>query len=84
MKYKIKKGLIFEKKGKKIIIFDSNSSTLMELNETASFIFEKIKRRTDTEIIIKLMVKKYWLPNKQALIDLGALLKKLKKEKIIN
>lgn len=83
MKYKIKKGLIYEKKGKKITIFDPDKSTLMELNETAYYIFEKLKKGITVDKIIALMIEKYNLTIKKSTNDVKNLTSKLLKEGVI-
>ncbi|MFA6081291.1 MAG: PqqD family protein [Patescibacteria group bacterium] len=83
MKYKIKKGLIYEKKGKKITIFDPDKSTIIELNETACYIFEKLKKRIMVNKIITLMVEKYNLTIKKGENDVKNLILKLLKEEVI-
>ncbi|MFA5770292.1 MAG: PqqD family protein [Patescibacteria group bacterium] len=59
MQYKIKRGLIFEKKGSKITIFDPEKSILYQFNETASFIFSKLKLGWQKEKIINVLIDKY-------------------------
>jgi hypothetical protein len=68
MKYKIKKGLIFEKKGSKITIFDPEKFLLYELNETSSFIFSKLgqgfkKKQITIDLAAKYEIKKDKIEN---------------------
>ena len=65
MKYKIKKNLIFEKKTKKITIFDSEKSIIYELNEIGSLILKKIKNGKTTEEISNILEKKFIEKNPQ-------------------
>lgn len=83
MKYKIKKGLIFEKKGKKITIFDSEKSILITLNETASFILKKIIKGSTEAKLLEFMISNYKIEQKVAKMDLLEFLKELKKNTII-
>jgi hypothetical protein len=83
MKYKIKKGLIYERKGKKITIFDPDKSTIMELNETAIFILNQIKKNLDIKKIINILAKEYDMKETELYKDVNIFLKDLKKNKII-
>lgn len=83
MKYKVKQDLIMGKNKGRIDIFIPERSIILSLNETASLIFEKLKKGIDAKTIVNLVVKKYKTTNKQALTDLKSLFKKLEKEKII-
>ncbi len=82
-KYKLKKGLISEKLDGKIVIFDSDKSILYTLNETAGFIFEKLKKGIDKEKIVELLVKKYQVKRERVQKDLKDLIENLKKKNII-
>lgn len=84
MKYKINKGFIIQKLDDKTVIFDSDSSTLFTFNETASYIFKKIKAGKNEEKIIDLVVKKYQIKPEKAKKDLKDLLAELRKKKIIS
>lgn len=83
MGYKIKKSLILEKKGQKITIFDPDRSTLLELNETASFIFKKITKGVTEEKILNLLMKHYKIEKNIAKKDLTKTINKFKKKNII-
>jgi uncharacterized protein YktA (UPF0223 family) len=83
-KYKILKGFIFEKTDdKKMIIFDQEKSKMLTFNQTASFIFERLKRGYDEKSITKALLKKYKVGEKQARRDVKEIISKLKKRKII-
>ena len=84
MKYKINKGLITQKLDDKTVIFDGDESILYTFNETASYIFKKIKSGEDEERIIDLIVKRYQIKPEKVKKDLKDLLVDLKKKKIIS
>lgn len=83
MSYKIQKGLIFEKIGKDTVIFDAEKSVLYTLNETASEIFNLLKKGLKEEKIIEKMIKKYQVKKEKAEKDLKELIEDLKKKEII-
>ena len=83
MKYKINKGLITQKIDNKTVIFDSEESVLYTFNETASYVFKKIKAGEDEEKIIDLVVKKYQIKPEKAKKDLNEIIADLEKKKII-
>lgn len=83
MAYKINKGFIVQKLDGKITIFDGEESALYTLNETASFIFEKLKKNWDTTQIVESLVKIYKIKEKKAKTDVKDLLTELKRRKII-
>jgi hypothetical protein len=83
MKYKINKGLITEKLDDKTVIFDGDESVLYTFNETASYIFKKLKQGKNEKEIISLLVKRYKITEEKAKKDLEDLLADLKKKKII-
>ncbi|MCS7093528.1 MAG: PqqD family protein [Patescibacteria group bacterium] len=77
------KGLIIQKLDKKIIIFDSDNSTLFTLNETASLIFDKLKKKCPKEKIIDYLLKKYQVRKERIERDIDEFIEELKKRKII-
>lgn len=81
--YKINKGFVIEKIEKKITIFDPEESVLYTFNETASFIFQKIKSGLDKNEIIKKIIKRYQISREKAEKDFEELISDLKKKKII-
>jgi len=83
MKYKINKGYIVQKLDNKTVIFDGEQSVLYTFNETASFIFQKIKSAMDDYKIIEVLANKYSITASQAKNDLQRLIKDLKRKKII-
>ena len=82
--YKINKGFITQKIDGKITIFDGEKSQLITFNETATFIFERIKRKVDTEKIIDLIVKKYKVKPEKIKKDFVKLISELKSLKIVS
>jgi hypothetical protein len=84
IKYKINKGLIQQKLGDKTVIFDGEESLLYTFNETASFIFQKLKLGWDEIKIIDGLVKKYQIKEKRAERDFNELVSDLVKKKIIS
>lgn len=81
--YKINKGFIVQKAGRKITIFDTESSVLYSFNETASFIFQKLKSKKREEEIVQLLVTYYKVKEEKAAEDVNQLLKQLIAQKII-
>jgi len=82
-KYKITKGLILQKLENKTVVFDSDESVLYTFNETASFIFSKLKLGWDEEKISQGLLKKYKVTRINAKKDIKELINKLGKKMII-
>jgi len=82
-KYRIKKGLISEKLSSKITIFDGDKSVLYTLNDSASFIFQKIKNGHDKKKIIDALAKHYDIRHEKAEKDVNELINDLIVRKII-
>ena len=82
-KYKINKGFITQKVGKKITIFDAETSTLFTFNETASFIFVKLNDGVSPDEIVRLLIKKFSLSEKKATKDVADFISQLLQEQII-
>ncbi|EKE14680.1 MAG: hypothetical protein ACD_12C00344G0002, partial [uncultured bacterium] len=59
MSYKVPKDLIFEKKVKKVTIFDTGKSTIYELNDLGSFIFKELLKGKNEEKIAEIIMKNY-------------------------
>lgn len=83
MKYKINKGFIVQKIDNELVIFDGEESVLYTLNETAAFIFQKLKRGLSEEKIVEAMVKKYDVDKERVKRDVRRIIKRLGKNKII-
>ena len=84
MKYKINKGFVAEKIEGKTIIFDEDKSVLYTFNETASYIFKKIKEGKKEKQIIRLLVNRYQIKEDKAKKDVGNLISELQKNRIIH
>lgn len=84
IKYKINKGFIVQKLDDKMVIFDGEESVLYTFNNTASFIFKKIKKGEEKEKIIEMIEKKYDVKKEKAEKDFNELIDDLKKKKIIS
>lgn len=82
--YTINKGLIAQKLDSKTVIFDGEKSVLYTFNETANYIFQKIKSKWDEKKIISIIVRKYNVGETQAKKDVQELIKLLKDKKIIS
>lgn len=83
MKYKINKGFIVQKLDDKTVIFDGEESVLYTFNETASLIFQKLKKGFDQEEILKKLIKKYGVKEEKARKDFEEMVKELIKKKIV-
>lgn len=83
MKYKVNKNCIFQKLDNSLVGFDIDNSILYSFNETAEFIFKKLKKGIDEKEIAVLLAQKYEVDPKTALKDITRLLKDLKKNKIL-
>lgn len=82
IKYKINKGFIVQKMGKKTTIFDSEESALYTFNETASYIFQKLKLGWEKKKIIEGLVKKYQGKKERVEKDFDGIFVELMKKKI--
>ena len=82
-KIKINKGFITQKSGKKLTIFDPEASIVYSFNETAAFIFERIKRDSTVGEIIEKVCKKYDVSKDKAQSDVSEFLNTLVKNKIV-
>jgi len=78
----MKKKIIFQKIGKKIMIFDSEKSLLYSLNETASYIWKKLRSRWNKKQIIEGLAKKYKVDGLKLEDDYNQIIKEIKKKKI--
>lgn len=82
-RYKVNKGFITQKLDGKTTIFDGEKSELYTFNQTASFVFDKIKKGLGKKEIIELMIKKYKITKIRAQKDYLDLEKDLLQKKII-
>ena len=83
MSFKIQKGLIVQKIADKTVIFDAEESILYTLNETAAYIFQKLKRGFNKEKIITQMMKRYQVKKERLIKDYDDLINDLIKKKVI-
>lgn len=82
-KYRINKGYIIQKIGNKTTIFDSEKSALYNFNETATFIFEKLKKNWQEEKIAVKLSQIYNTDHKTAQRDVSEIISGLLKKKIL-
>jgi len=82
-KYILKKGFISQKIGDKITIFDGEQSVMYTFNQSAAFIFEKLKQGIDKDKIIDLLAKKYDIKREKAKIDVEKFIADLKSKKVL-
>ncbi len=83
-KYKINKGFIVQKLDDRTAIFDGEESMLYTFNETATYIFQKLKSGWDKKKIIESMLKKYKTKEEKLTKDFDELIRGLKAKKIIS
>ena len=83
-KYTINKGFIVQKLGKKTVIFDGEKSLLYTFNETATLIFDKLKRNINSQKIAEELGSKYNITVNKALTDVTELETDLIDKKIIS
>lgn len=81
--YKVNKKFITQKLGKNLTIFDSEASYLFTFNETASFIFNQLKKSAMLEKIAKSLSQTYMVPYDNALVDVKNMVVELRRKKII-
>lgn len=82
MKNQLNKGFVAQDLEDKIIIFDEKNSMLHTLNESASYVFRKIKSGWEDEKITSSLVKRYGIAEKRAIQDLKAIRAQFKRKKI--
>lgn len=75
----MKKNIIFQKIGKKIMIFDSEKSFLYSLNETAFYIWKRLRSGWNKKQIIDGLTKKYKVDGSELEVDYNQIIKKIKK-----
>lgn len=84
MEYKIEKGFIVEKIGRKMIVFSGEESTLYSFNGTGSYIFTKIKQGIKNDKIIDELTSEFNVSRKKAKKDFLEFVNVLIKNKIIS
>lgn len=82
-KYKLNKGFIIQEIENETVIFDGENSVLFSFNETASFIFKRLKKGQEPEKIARSLAKAYEVSESTALKDVNSLIGKLAKKDII-
>lgn len=82
-KLKLARGLIIQKMSQETVIFDSERAILFTLNETAGYMFVKLKRKTPLAEIIRAVCKRYQISESRAKKDLELMLKQLQRKKIL-
>lgn len=79
----VNKSILFQKIDNKLVGFDIDKSALYTFNETAEFIYKKLKVGAEEAKVAKQLAKRYEVEEKVALKDVIALVKDLKKNKIL-
>lgn len=83
MKYSINKNLILQKTDEGLVGFETEKSFLYTFNETAEFIFKKIKLNWEEEKIVSALAKKYEVTLSTLKKDVKALIKDMLKYRIL-
>lgn len=79
----VNKSIIFQKIDNKFVGFDIEKSALYTFNETGEFIYKKKKAGVEETKIVKQLAKKYEIEEKIVAKDVAALIKNLKKNRIL-
>lgn len=82
-KYKINKGFIVQKLGKKTVIFEGEKSVLYTFNDTATFIFQKLKLGWEQNRIIESLIKTYGVKKERVVKDFKEIINELIDKKIV-
>ncbi len=82
--YKVSKSLILQKLDGKLVGFDVDKSSLYTFNETAEFIFRKIKAKWEEDKIVAALAKKYDVSLLTLKKDVKGTIREMVKNKIIN
>jgi len=82
-KYKLQKGFVVQRYPKKLVLFDSETSTMYTLNETARFIFDRIKKGLEKKKIIADLAKRYAIAESRARKDVEDIFTNFLKHKIV-
>lgn len=69
--------------GKKTVIFDGEKSVLFTFNETATFIFQKIKLGWEQNRIIESLIKTYGVKKDRVVKDFKEIINELIDKKIV-
>ena len=81
--YKVTKNIILQQIDGSLMGFNPEKSFLYNFNETATFIFKKIKSGWKEDRIVGAITKKYEVPLLTAKKDVKTIIKELVKNKII-
>lgn len=81
---KIKKGFISQRAKSKLVIFDTEESTLYSFNSTARFIFERLKKNITIDQIADELTEKFRVDSDQARQDINRFVTQLKSKGIIS
>lgn len=82
-KYKINKGFIIQKLANKITMFDGEESLLYSFNETASYVFSRLKLGWEKNKITGELPKVYAVTLEEARRDVENLIADLLSRKVI-
>lgn len=82
-KVPINKRYITEVVDEEIVLFDTEKSVLITLNETATLMFQEMQKGKTKEQVAEKVIKTYKTTTEQALKDYSRLLKDLKKKKVL-
>ncbi len=82
-KYRINKDMIAQKIQGNEVIFDSEKSLVYTLNETATFIFNKVLLKKNEEEIVKSIVKEYSVDQPKAIKDISEAIEDMVKKRIL-
>jgi hypothetical protein len=81
--YRFRKDLVFQRFGKKLVIFDSEQGNFYTFNETASQIISKIKQQWDLEKIAVWLRTKYQASKERILKDITTILQDLNNKQLL-
>lgn len=83
MKYKINRNIILQKLDNKLVGFDVERSFLYTFNETAEYIYKKLKSGWEENKIAANLIKKYEVPASTVKKDIRSLIRDMIKNKIL-
>lgn len=82
-KYKVNKEIVHQVIDGELVIFDSDNSLLLTLNETATAIFNSLSKEQTIDDIVRLMTSEFDVETKQAKKDTRTLIDELIKKNIV-
>ena len=80
---KLSPSIVVQKLGKEFVAYDTETSTMHELNETAFFVLTRIQKKKILGEIIKDLAKEYAIETRRAKDDVEELVRELTIKKII-